>query len=181
MTVDPASWPPAPLSTDRLVLRASQARDRPAFVELFSSPEVGVHVGGARPREELERGMPEVPGQRPGVFVAELDGAMIGMITLDPRDAQRPGHVRPDGGEAELGYLFLPRSWGRGYASEACRAVLGWFAATRPGEPVVLTTRTANDRSVRVATKLGFAEAGRFEEYGAEQWFAVWTPPAPPA
>ncbi len=178
-SVHPAAWPPAPLRTDRLVLRAAEARDRPAFVELFSSEEVGTYVGGAQPRAELERAMPEVPGQRPGVFVVELDGAMIGMVTLDPRDAERPGHVRPEGGEPELGYMFLPRAWGHGYASEACRAALGWCAAAHPGEQVVLTTQTANSRAVRVATKLGFTAAGRFEEYGAEQWFGIWSPPAP--
>jgi RimJ/RimL family protein N-acetyltransferase len=41
---------------------------------------------------------------------------------------------------------------------------------------VVLCTRIANDRALRVAVKLGFAEVERFEEYGAEQWFGVWHP-----
>ncbi len=169
-------WPPAPIRTGRLLLRPAEARDRGAFVELFASPEVGAHIGGARPRDELDRAVPEVPGQRPGVFVAERGGAMIGMITLDPRGAERPGHVRPEGAETELGCLFLPEAWGRGYASEACAAVLGWFAGALPAEPVVLSTRTANDRAVRLAGRLGFTEAGRFEEYGAEQWFGVWSP-----
>jgi RimJ/RimL family protein N-acetyltransferase len=164
-------WPPAPITTERLVIRESEARDRAAFIELFSSPEVGVHVGGSRPRDELERAMSEVPGRRFGVFVVELDGAMIGMITLDPRTAERPGHVRPEAGEAELGYMFLPEAWGRGYAAEACAAALDWFAEARPGEPVVLSTQTANAASMRVAAKLGFTEVECFEEYGAEQWF----------
>jgi RimJ/RimL family protein N-acetyltransferase len=162
--------PSAPLRTERLVLRPSEARDRPAFIELFASPEVGVYVGGARPRDELERVMPEVPGQRSGLFVVELDGAMIGMVTLDRRRAERPDHVRP---EAELGYLLLPEAWGRGYAAEACTAVLRWFADAHPGEPVVLCTQTANERAMRLAVKLGFTEVERFEEYGAEQWFGV--------
>ena len=175
----PVSWPPAPIRTERLVLRESEARDRAAFIELFSSPEVGTYVGGPRPRDELERSAPEVPGRRPGFFVIDVDGAMIGMITLDRRDAERPGHVRPDAGEAELGYLFLPKAWGCGYATEACAAALDWFAGVLPGEPVVLCTRTDNDRSMRIAEKLGFAEVERFEEYGAEQWFGVWSSVAP--
>jgi RimJ/RimL family protein N-acetyltransferase len=174
------AWPPAPIKTERLVLRGSEARDRGTFIELFTSPEVGTYIGGAKPREELERAVPEVPARRPGVFVAELDGAMIGMITLlDRRDPERPGHVRPEGGEAELGYLFLPQTWGRGYAAEACAAALDWIAEALPGEPVVLCTQTANDRAKRLAVTLGFTEVERFEEYGAEQWFGVWSPDAP--
>ncbi|SED39160.1 Protein N-acetyltransferase, RimJ/RimL family [Amycolatopsis tolypomycina] len=170
------AWPPPPIETERLVLRAAEARDRPSFIELFASPEVGTYVGGPRPRDELERVVPEVPGQRLGFFVVELDGAMIGMITLDRRAEDGPGPVRPTAGEAELGYLFLPAAWGFGYAAEACAAALGWFAGTHPGEPVVLCTQTANERSMRVAAKLGFAEAELFEAYGAEQWFGVWSP-----
>ncbi|MGW1226982.1 GNAT family N-acetyltransferase [Streptomyces sp. NPDC001478] len=167
------AWPPAPIRTARLVLRASEARDRPGFVELFSSPEVGAHTGGAQPREALERAMPEVPGRRPGLFVAARDGALVGIVTLDRRPAERRGRVRPEGGETELGCLFLPKAWGSGYATEACAAALGWCARARAGEPVVLSTRTANAPAMRLAAKLGFTEVERFEEYGAEQWFGV--------
>ncbi|MFE2556106.1 GNAT family N-acetyltransferase [Streptomyces sp. NPDC059352] len=173
------AWPPAPAGAERLVLRESEARDRAAFIELFASPEVGTSIGGARPRDELARAVPEVPGRRPGLFVVDLGGSVIGMITLDRRDAERPGHVRPEGGEAELGYLFLPEAWGRGYAVEACAAALDRFADALPGEPVVLSTQTANARAMRLAAKLGFTEVERFEEYGAEQWFGVWPSVAP--
>jgi RimJ/RimL family protein N-acetyltransferase len=99
---------------------------------------------------------------------------MIGFITLlDRRDAGRPGHVRPEAGEAELGYMFLPEAWGHGYAYEACVAALAWFVGALPGEPLVLCTQIANHRAMRLAAKLGFTEVERFEEYGAEQWFGV--------
>jgi RimJ/RimL family protein N-acetyltransferase len=135
--------------------------------------------------DELERELPEPPRRRPGLFVVDLDGAMIGTVTLDRRNAERPGHVRPDGGEAELDYMFLQEAWGRGYAAEACAATLDWFAAALPSEQVVLCTQTANDRSMRLAAKLGFIEVERFEverfeESGAEQWFGVWSSVTPP-
>jgi RimJ/RimL family protein N-acetyltransferase len=169
------AWPPAPIRTERLVLREPEAQDRAALIELLASPEVGTYLGGPRPRDELERALPEAPRRRPGHFVIELDGAMIGTIELNHRDAERRGHVRPDAGEAELGYLLLPEAWGHGYAAEACAAALGWFADALPGEPVVLATQTANDRSMRLAAKLGFTEVRRYEEWGAEQWMGVWT------
>jgi len=175
----PVALPPAPIRTERLVLREPEVRDRAAVIELFASPEVGTYIGGHRPRDELERAMPEVPRRRLGLFVVDLDGAMIGMVTLDRRDAERPGHVLPDAKQAELGYMFLPEAWGRGYAAEACAAALDWFAGALPSEPVVLCSQTANDRSMRLAAKLGFTEVERFEEYGAEQWFGVWSSVTP--
>ena len=95
---------------------------------------------------------------------------MIGQITLSRATGHGPAAAA---GQAELGYLFLPQAWGFGYAAEACAAALGWLARELPGEPVVLFTQTANARSMRLAAKLGFTEAGRFEAYGAEQWFGM--------
>ncbi|MFC8535702.1 GNAT family N-acetyltransferase [Streptomyces sp. NPDC057249] len=169
-------WPPAPIPTARLVLREAESRDRPAFIELFASPEVNAYLGGPRPRDRLALELPGTPGRRPGHFVIELDGAMIGTIELRRRDLEGPDAVRPEAGTAELGYLLLPEAWGRGYAAEACAALLDRFAATCPGEPVVLFTQTANARSLRVAEKLGFTEIHRFEAWGAEQWMGVRTP-----
>lgn len=143
-------------------------------IELNASPEVGTYLGGPRPRAELERTVPEVPGARPGFFVVELDGEMIGTVQLDPHAPEQPGsNHRREAGETELGYLFLPEAWGYGYATEACAAALDWFAGALPGEPVVLYTQTANARSMRLAAKLGFTELERFEAYDAEQWFGV--------
>ncbi|RIQ11084.1 GNAT family N-acetyltransferase [Jiangella rhizosphaerae] len=152
------AWPPAPIRTERLVLREPEARDRPAIIELFTSPEVGTYIGGPRPRDEFERALPDEPERRPGLFVVDLEGAMIGIVTLERRDTEggHPSHVV---GKVELGYLFLPRAWGHGYAAEACTAALDWFAGAQPGEPVVLYTQTANDRSMRLAARLGDGRA----------------------
>ncbi|MER6914993.1 GNAT family N-acetyltransferase [Streptomyces sp. NPDC000594] len=170
----PVAWPPAPIRTERLVLREPEARDREAVIDLLASPEVSTYLGGPQPRDELERTMPAAPGRRSGRFIVDLDGAMIGQITL----YRETGHLPRAAGKAELGYLFLPQAWGRGYAAEACAAALHWFADALPGEPVVLATQTANVSSMRLAAKLGFIEAERFEAYGAEQWFGIWSPAA---
>ncbi|MFE6755544.1 GNAT family N-acetyltransferase [Streptomyces sp. NPDC057684] len=172
----PVAWPPAPIRTERLVLREPEARDRAAFIELHASPQVHTYLGGPRPRDELEREMPGVPERRPGSFVVDLEGSMIGQILL----RKATGHRRPAAtGKADLGYLFLPRAWGFGYAAEACAAALDWLAGALPGEAVVLTTQTANVGSMRLAAKLGFTEVERFEAWGAEQWLGMWSPVTP--
>ena len=175
-TLPPFSWPAAPIRTERLVLREPELRDRAAFIELLASPEVHTYLGGPRPRDEVEREMPGAPSRRPGNFVVELDGAMIGHVML----GGARGRLRGVAGAAELGYLFLPQAWGCGYATEACAAALDWFADALPGTPVVLATQTANDRSMHLAAKLGFTEVERYEAYGAEQWFGLRPPVTPP-
>jgi RimJ/RimL family protein N-acetyltransferase len=170
------AWPPEPIRTERLVLREPEARDRAAFIELLASPEVHTYLGGPRPRDELEHETPEIPERWPGSFVVDLDGSMIGQILL----RRAPEHRRPAAkGKVDLGYLFLPRAWGFGYAAEACAAALGWLADVLPGETVVLTTQSANVGSMRLAAKLGFSEVERFEAWGAEQWLGIWSPITP--
>ncbi|WP_091056566.1 GNAT family N-acetyltransferase [Micromonospora humi] len=176
--IGPVAWPPTPIRTERLVLRASEARDRSAFVELLASAEAHVYLGGPRPRDELERELPEVPGQWPGCFVVDLDGAMIGRVLLRRSvEHHRPVVV----GNADLGYQFLPRAWGFGYATEACAAALDWFDRVLPGEPVMLTTQSANATSMRLAAKLGFTEVERFDAWDAEQWLGARPPSTPSA
>ncbi|WP_306206352.1 GNAT family N-acetyltransferase [Actinoplanes sp. RD1] len=233
----PVAWPPAPIRTERLVLRQSEARDRATFLELSASPEVSAYLGGPQPRDELERTLPGVPGRRPGVFVVELAappcqggptpsgratstpsgrdaatlpgrdtatlpgrdtatasggdaatppgrdtdapggrGPAIGTVMLERRNLGPRDRVRPERGEVDLGYLFLPEAWGHGYAAEACAAALAWFDGALPGEPVVLCTQTANLPSMRLAARLGFGEVQRFEAFGAEQWFGMRPP-----
>lgn len=172
----PVAWPPAPIKTERLVLREPEARDRAAFVELHASPEVHPYLGGPRPRDELEGEVPEVPGRRSGSFVVDLNGVMIGQILL----SRVTEHVCPSAvGKVALGYLFLPQAWGFGYAAEAGAAALDWLEDVLPGEPVVLATQTANARSLRLATKLGFTEAERFRAWDADQWLGMRAPVAP--
>ncbi|MGW0603815.1 GNAT family N-acetyltransferase [Streptomyces sp. NPDC002640] len=171
----PVVWPPEPIRTGRLVLREPEARDHPAFVGLLASPEVHTYLGGPRPRAELERELPAVPERWPGSFVVERDGEMIGQVLIRRAAAHRRP---PAAGKVDLGHLFLPRAWGSGYAHEACAAALGRVADALPGEPVILTTQSANAPSMRLAAKLGFTEVDRFVVWDAEQWLGIRPPTA---
>lgn len=174
----PVAWPPDPIRTERLELRQPEARDRALFIELLTSPEAHTYLGGPRPRDELECELPEVPERWPGSFVVDLNGEMIGQVLLRRATEHRRLAAA---GKADLGYLFLPHAWGFGYAAEACVAALDWFDGNLPGEPMVLTTQTANVASMRLAAKLGFTEIERFEVWGAEQWLGLRSPVTPSA
>lgn len=168
-------WPVAPIRTARLVLRAPEARDREAILDLGSDDEVNHHLGGGRDRAELDAELPAVPADRPGQFVVEHDGAFVGWVGLGRRDPDRPGRDEAGGADLELSYVTPVSAWGHGYATEAASAVLAW-ADEVLGEPVVLCTQGANLRSLALADRLGFTEVARFEEFGAEQWFGVRQP-----
>jgi hypothetical protein len=58
----PVAWPPAPIRTERLVLRESEARDRAAFIELFASPDVRTYLGGPDRVLSSNERCPRCPG-----------------------------------------------------------------------------------------------------------------------
>ena len=168
-------WPLAPICTERLLLRPPEARDREAFLDLGSDPTVNHHLGGGRDRATLEAELPEVPADRPAQFVLEHDGRFVGWMGLGRRDPSRPGGAALEGPFLELSYVMPVAAWGHGYAAEAGAAILAW-SDERIGEPVVVCTQAANDRSLALAARLGFTELARFEEFDAEQWFGVRMP-----
>jgi len=63
-------------------------------------------------------------------------------------------------GEVDLGYRLLPEYWGRGLATESCRACLR-FGFERMGlERVNALVLPENGRSLRVLNKAGFRDTG---------------------
>jgi ribosomal-protein-alanine N-acetyltransferase len=87
------------------------------------------------------------------------------------RDATMIGHAGfhgPPGtgglapGKVELGYTVFRTSRGRGYASEAVVALIGW-AENEGIRRFVASVAPANDASLAIVRKLGFVQTG-------EQW-----------
>jgi RimJ/RimL family protein N-acetyltransferase len=67
--------------------------------------------------------------------------------------------------KAELGYIYHPSSWGRGYATEALAAFLKLFWELRSGvETMEAYTDYENYASMKVLTKCGFHETRRLKE-----------------
>lgn len=62
------------------------------------------------------------------------------------------------GGQWELGYLFRPRAWGQGFATESCKAAIEILARDYANRQVIVRAAVdiANRRSLRVLAKLGF-------------------------
>ncbi len=56
-----------------------------------------------------------------------------------------------------LYYRFHPDAWGRGYATEAVKAVVAWTAAEHPDLPLVARVATNNPSSIALAERVGLA------------------------
>jgi RimJ/RimL family protein N-acetyltransferase len=81
-------------------------------------------------------------------------------------------HGAPRERIAELGYGLVPRRRGRGYATEACCALVEAALATGLVDAVVASTDPTNAPSQAVLARAGFVatnEAGTFWVRGADQ------------
>jgi [ribosomal protein S5]-alanine N-acetyltransferase len=85
--------------------------------------------------------------------VLARDGdAFAGCCGLKPYDPQRRAY--------ELGFHFLPPFWGRGYASEAARAVIAHAFAERGAPALFAGHHPQNAASATLLARLGFVQIG---------------------
>lgn len=149
-------WTTDLVSTERLVLRVATEVDKPVLRRLNLDSHVRRFLGGPGNGAEVDAALAGPVGQRWGSFLVEHDGEVIGGIVLDR-----------DRGELEVGYLLLPEHWGRGFAAEAVRGVLGWAAVNTSDDHVIAVTQAANTRSRGVLDRLGFMVRSEFVEHDA--------------
>jgi RimJ/RimL family protein N-acetyltransferase len=85
-------------------------------------------------------------------------GRLIGEIGI--MDARRDIDP-PFGEDRELGWALLPEVHGRGYASEALKAVLDWERQVFNAPCLVALIDPDNSRSIKLAKKFGFTVRAR--------------------
>ena len=102
-------------------------------------------------RETLRAGAVEADGYCWAIITKASD-EVVGYISL-LNTARNP----------RLVYLIHPDFWGRGYAPEACRAVLSYVFNELGYERVEQWIDVSNVASLRVAQKLGFRPLGRVQ------------------
>ena len=114
----------------RVRLREAREDDAVGLIETQTDERVRRYLGGPRSERDV-RTLVESVGAASllapaGCFVVastETD-EMLGTMELSRRGPELPGHVQEGGHELELTYVFLPHTWGYGYAAEAARALL---------------------------------------------------------
>jgi ribosomal-protein-alanine N-acetyltransferase len=139
-------------------MRGLEERDLDAYAGFTGDSEVMRYMGrGPFDREEAWREMAfflghfELRGYTHWALELRRTGELVG----------RCGPYFPEGWPAlEIGWLLGREHWGNGYASEAATAALGYAWRELRPERVVSLVAPGNERSARVAQKLGGRPAG---------------------
>jgi ribosomal-protein-alanine N-acetyltransferase len=141
------------LYSERLILRPVQSGDAPVFEAFYSDPEVmDIRKYGVMNPEVVRtqlQGMIEhwkTHGFGMWVVVDKATGEFAGECGL---------RWLEDGSDVELSYGLYPRFRGRGLATEAAHAVLGYAVEALGIDRIVALSRGDNARSHRVLEKLG--------------------------
>lgn len=155
------------LTTERLGFRQWQADDLPLATQIWGDERFSPFLGGPfspdQIRERLDRQialMASAGMQYWPMFLLE-SGEFAGCAGLRPHD-KGPRIF-------ELGYHLRYDCWGRGLATEACRAVIEYGFANLGAEALFAGHHPDNHNSARVLLKLGFEYAGH-EVYPPTGW-----------
>ena len=157
------------LTTPRLILRPHRREDFDACAALWADPAVTRFIQG-RPqtREEVWARLLRYAGHWAwlgyGYWAVEEGGRFVGELGL--ADFQRA--MEPPLSAPELGWALMPAVHGRGYATEALRAVLAWADANLAVRETACIVAPENFASLRIAAKLGYSETARTTYKGEE-------------
>ncbi|WP_433154538.1 GNAT family N-acetyltransferase [Actinomadura nitritigenes] len=121
--LDTLDWP---ISTDRLLLRRATPDDLDATWAFRQLPEVHDWVAAATSTYEDYRERFLRKERLADLIVVELDGRVIGDVTLQVQDAWAQEEVADQAKsvQGELGWTLDPSYGGKGYATEAVRALI---------------------------------------------------------
>jgi RimJ/RimL family protein N-acetyltransferase len=137
------------LETERLVLRAPHRGDVKAIMRLVNDRRVAEntaripHPYGVDDAEGFLAGINRQDGE--ATFAIIRGGDVIGICGVEPRENSR-----------EIGYWLGALYWGRGYATEAVRAVIDHAFGALGHDVLQAGARVSNAASRRVLEKCGF-------------------------
>jgi RimJ/RimL family protein N-acetyltransferase len=155
------------LETERLVLRGITESDLDDLVDLNGDPEVMRFLNGGKPMppaEVRDRILPKMlaynartDGFGRWATVEKATGDFLGWHHFGPTGEMPPGEV-------ELGYRLRKSAWGKGYGTEASRALVRKGFTELGVRRVVAFTMTVNTGSRKVMEKTGLSYVRTFFE-----------------
>lgn len=148
------------ITTDRLLLRRFRPGDAETLAAYRSKPAVALYQSWRAPYsveraryaiETMAAADPEQPGWFQYAVELAAAGTHIGDVGVNLNDNLR---------QAEIGYTIAPEQQGRGYATEAVRALLDHLFRMRGLHKVSAECDARNVASARVLERLGFTREG---------------------
>ncbi len=152
------------LTTQRLRLRQLTHADAEAMMAIFGSPEV-LRFLNHEPVDTREKAIEMIDWlndqyqNHNGVnwgLTLHNDDRLIGQCGCHAWDR--------DNRRVDIGYHLMPLHWGRGYATEATRAIVGWCFDRLDVHRVQGDCTDGNIASERVMLKCGFRHEGVWRE-----------------
>lgn len=156
------------VTTTRLTLRGWSTDDAPAALGIYGAAEVARWLDPAMERitdvhvmrSVLERWQEEQPGLIPpqGRWAIHRndDDAVVGGVGIRL--------LPPDGEDLELSWQLNPGEWGKGYATEAARALIAW-AFTQDIDELFAVARPSNVRATATVKRIGMQWVGETTKY----------------
>ena len=152
------------LETERLRLRAHSVDDFPALKAMWSEDAVTHYIGGKpmRPDECWTRLM-RYRGLWPllGYGYWAIEETASGRYAGDVGFADFKRAVQPALDAPEIGWALMPWAHGRGLATEAVGAAVGWGDRHLGPRATACMIDPDNAASIRVAAKCGYREFAR--------------------
>ncbi len=150
------------LTTERLVLRPFAPDDAPAVQRLAADREIALntllipHPYPEGAAEEWINGHDDTSDNHIFAMAQRGGGEAMGAIGL---------HVEPKHERAEIGYWIGVPYWGKGYATEAARAVVGYAFDALRVHRVFAFHFTRNPASGNVLLKVGMRREGTMRQH----------------
>ena len=161
--------PDLPLRTERLVLRAFRPDDVDALLPIHGDAEAVRHVPyGPRDRDQVVEVLQRKVGSTRLAAEGDLlelaavlpDGTLVGDLLLALRSVEHE--------TLEVGYIFSAAHGGRGYATEAVRALLDLAFGGLGARRVTARVDARNTASRRLLERLGVRQEAHLVEHA---WF----------
>jgi RimJ/RimL family protein N-acetyltransferase len=144
------------IRTENLLLRPGWVDDAPALTEAFAREDVVMTLAKAPWPYRLDDALEYLSRER---SAHEVDLLIFLRTPGTPRLIGGVGIADRDG-HSELGYWIVRSHWGRGYATEAARAVVAAARDSLRIDRLVSGHFTDNPASGAVLRKLGFVPGG---------------------
>ena len=150
------------LRTERLTLRAATAHDADATWRYRRLDSVGAWLTEVPKDLETYRSTFAEPERLAATVIVALDGHVIGDLMLRVDDAWAQAEVADKAKDAvaELGWVLDPAHTGKGFATEAVRALVEYCFARLGVRRVVANCFLANDASWRLMERVGMRREG---------------------